>query len=307
LKTTSFTTESLIAEWTADFAAAKDHRKLLKLGVEVFALKCIDSVKAGCWPVFCEAMDRLAPKDAGRNVVAIDFEGIFCAKHAYNVGDCVSATVKNIQWLRGYLDHSSDDMLIVAIDDSTNWRKTRHPGYKSSRPPKPAGMAELRQRAIDEIKSLGFRIELRGNMEADDVMSSVAFEAKCRRQNAILVTRDKDLWQCLGKGIAIYEPMEQEFRNADWLRATHLIKPEQVIDWLCLTGKDDAPNTYGIGPKTASEWLATYGNFWSLYYSRENLTEKKQELVREFGDSGYSVASDIHKLRVDQDIYWSTA
>lgn len=300
----SVTTESLIEEFNYAFDACESMRELVTLGVNVFSIKYIDTVHRNCLKTLRKNMHRLSPGDAGRTVVAVDFEGIFRAMHALDELGCAAKTVSKIHSIRETISHSADDMFIVALDAPTNWRKTRHPGYKSSRDAKPVGMAEIRQKAICDLEKDGIRTEIVPDMEADDVMASIAFAARCRMQKCFLVTEDKDFWQCLGTGIAIYAPRADEYRNADWLMANHQITPEQVVDWLCLVGKDDAPTPHGIGASNASEWLAKHENFWRIYASRSTLTEKKRKLVEDFADAGYSVAYDIHQLKNNLPIYW---
>ena len=131
------------------------------------------------------------------------------------------------------------------------------------------------------------------------MMASIAFRCKLLGHYCTIVTDDKDLWQCLGNKTTIYSPRAKEFRDENWLLANHKIGPKQVVDWLCMTGKDDAPACPGIGPKTASELLSKFSNFWDIYAARDTFTAKRKAAIEGFAKEDYWIAQDLHKLRID--------
>ena len=97
-----------------------------------------------------------------------------------------------------------------------------------------------------------------------------------------------------------------EYTNAEGVEEKVGIKPNQIVDYLCLTGKDDVPSAVGIGPQTAAQWLKEHGDFIGIYDHRHSLTEKKREAVEQFAPH-YWVARTCHTLnrRLEIDFDWS--
>ena len=141
-------------------------------------------------------------------------------------------------------------------------------------------------------------------------MASVAFRCKMRGHQCVIITEDKDLWQCLGSGVVMYSSRNHEFRNEDWLYSGHHLKPEQVVDYLCMVGKDDSPSCRGIGDKHATDLLRKFGNFWEIYLSaaldeKSPIPKKRRETILEFARSGeYFTAHHLHTLVKNLEVKW---
>jgi DNA polymerase-1 len=111
------------------------------------------------------------------------------------------------------------------------------------------------------------------------------------------VANDKDLWQALFSGVAMYDRKTKEYRNAEWLKAHHRITPKQVVDYLCmLGGKNDLPGVPGVGAKTASEWLEAYGDFIGA------MDATKNEEMKKYFHEHYWTMRDLHSLKFSVDV-----
>lgn len=300
--------DELITEIAGMFAAAADKRELISAGYKTLSLPYCSAVIQKVWPLFLARMRQLDAVDHHGHVVGVDFSGLFHAYFFIHEDRAAQEVCEKIERLRtmsfGTLDASAGEFIIALDSDDGYWRKSLFPGYKSTRKAKPDGFQEIEQKAISLLRQAGFRMEQHTTHESDDVLSSIAFMAKVRKQQAVLITDDKDLYQCLGPGVTIYAPRAKQLRDADWLMETLHVTPKQFIDWLCLVGKDDIPSPDNIGDITASKWLQQYGSVLGLHDAREVLTEKKRTTLEQYVTSDYWLARDLHTLKKNLDIFW---
>ena len=289
----------LIQESIDRFEAAESIEQLVNAGVDVFSINYIDTVHKRCWPAFSKRLVNLQNKPE-LNVVVFDVSAVHFAAWAKREDeghiDGVAGALNRIESIKDNLSH---DVVFFAADSLEVTRRASYDGYKCSRDEKEEGFAE----SVSRLKGkLGHVIEAEG-WEADDCMASIAFRAKLRKQACTLVTDDKDLWQTLGHGVTMYSPRKHEIQSEDWLRAKHSITPKQVVDWLCLVGKDDVPSCKGVAEKTASGLLKKYSNFLNIVDDAENLTKAKRESVLAFRDD-YWLARELHTLKRNLEFNW---
>lgn len=124
-----------------------------------------------------------------------------------------------------------------------------------------------------ELESLGAHIEV--NDSPLDVMASVSFRSRMLGQKCVLVSRPREVYQCLGGQVAAYNHETDEYIGEQAIKAAHNITPQQVVDWECLI-------KFGIDEDTASSWLNAYGDFWGVWSIRRMLAEGHRRVVEEF-------------------------
>jgi 5'-3' exonuclease len=300
--------DELLQEISLSFNEATDKRELVSAGYAILSLPYCPTVIKKAWPVFLTNMRRLDAADHLRNVVVVDFSALF---HAYfylyedRAAQETFNKISNISLQAFGALQAKDCEFIVALDSQDGyWRSTRYPDYKSSRKAKPDGFEEIQAKAISLLREADFRIEQHSMQESDDIMSSIAFMAKARKQIAVLITDDRDLLQCLGKGVCVYSPRAKELRDEDWLMESMGITPKQMVDWLCLVGKDDIPSPKDIGEVTASKWLKKYSSVMDIYDARSEFTEHKRNMLEEYFRKDYWLARDLHTTRKNLNIFW---
>ena len=154
--------------------------------------------------------------------------------------------------------------LYLCIDAKRTWRHDMYGDYKGHRPPKPPGSIEAMIDCLTELEGLGHRVRWAENMEADDVMATLAQQAYDRGDNATIISADKDMAQCLMAGrVNILNPASRDEngnmreRTQESLRQRLRIEPWQVPHWLALVGdsSDNLPGVKGIGVVKASRLL----------------------------------------------------
>lgn len=300
-------TKDWIADFTNIFRSAEDAKTLLNHGSSLLRCQYIPEVIRAVWPEFQACMDNLLPGDTGKTVVAVDLPAVFYASFERNC-DEVASVPRDVRDRVAslYEDTAAECMerFLLAIDSEKLWRKEKFAGYKSSRKEKPEGFVETFQETVKSLKDGGYTVLQYDAHESDDVLASVSFRAKLRRQNAVLVTDDRDIWQCLGKGAVMYSPRTGNYLKDDKLYAEHGIKPQQVVDYLCLLGKNDVPCAKGVGKVRAAEYLALHGNFWGVFDFRSKLPAKVAESIEEFAKTSYWLARELHTLNKGLEVWW---
>jgi DNA polymerase-1 len=151
--------------------------------------------------------------------------------------------------------------------------------YKANRPPMPEDMAVQ----IPYIKQVvqGFRLpvmEMTG-YEADDLIGTLARQAQARDFSVVMVTGDKDFMQLVTDTVTIWDPMKDKVIDVSAVREIAGVSPEQIVDVMGLSGDtaDNVPGVPGIGPKTASSLIQSFGSIDNLYEAVETISQKKQK------------------------------
>ena len=121
-------------------------------------------------------------------------------------------------------------------------------------------------------------------MEADDVIATLARRGEERGLDVFIVTADKDARQLIGDHIRIYNIRKNNVMDAAGLEEEWGIRPDQVVDFLALTGDsvDNVPGVPGIGPGFASTFLKEFGTLDNLLANPGQVKgPKKQQALRE--------------------------
>ena len=136
----------------------------------------------------------------------------------------------------------------------------------------------------------GFRVPvfMEPMMEADDVIATLARRGEERGLDVLIVTADKDARQLISDQIRIYNIRKNKVMDAAGLEEDWGIRPDQVVDYLALTGDsvDNVPGVPGIGPGFASTFLKEFGTLDNLLENpgRVKGPKKQQALARAQGD-----------------------
>lgn len=163
----------------------------------------------------------------------------------------------------------STDNIAFCFDSKTSKRRDLFPGYKRRRgrvledPAKAKSRKELHEQ-IDALRlrhlpSAGFTaVFYWPGLESDDILAAIAKTVAGKRdQEAILVTSDSDLWQCLRANVHIYDPQKRIVLTAKHFIKLYKILPPQWLDVKVLAGckTDEVPGIPGIGEITALKYV----------------------------------------------------
>src|SRR6185295_1634826 len=104
-------------------------------------------------------------------------------------------------------------------------------------------------------------LELDG-YEADDLIATIAAQARLAGFEVVVVASDKDLLQLVGPGLTVLNPSKGVRLDAAGVVQDFGVSPERVTDVLGLMGDavDNVPGVPGVGHKTALSVVSTYGD-----------------------------------------------
>ena len=177
----------------------------------------------------------------------------------------------------------------VVFDHSgTTFRNDIFSEYKANRPPPPEDLVPQFPLSRDAVRAFNFAcLELEG-YEADDIIATLAAQARDRGGEVTIVSSDKDLMQLVGGGVTMFEPMKSVEIGPRQVREKFFVDPERVIDVQALAGDstDNIPGAPGIGIKTAALLIDQFGDLDSLLDRAEEIKQpKRRQTLIEHADN----------------------
>ena len=144
------------------------------------------------------------------------------------------------------------------------YRKQLYPPYHADRPEMPAELVGQWADAADFLGAFGWTVLDNDELEADDLLGSLATLETAAGGQTLLFTGDRDMFQCVSDAVSVLFPGGKDgpdLIDAAGVRERYGIKPEQVPDFIALRGdpSDSLPGARGIGAKTAAELLRVHG------------------------------------------------
>ena len=174
--------------------------------------------------------------------------------------------------------------------------------YKANRAPMPPDLAEQIPWVHEACKALGVPILTSQRYEADDVIGTLASKAIAQGFEVAIVTGDKDFFQLVHDGLAVYNPKD----DGTWFDETAVkekfgVTPAQVVDVLALMGDsiDNIKGVPGIGEKGARDLIAQYGGLEALLQHAADVPNKRyrEGLLNHAEDARQS--RELARIRTD--------
>ena len=172
------------------------------------------------------------------------------------------------------------DAIVICTDTAQpTFRHELFPEYKGHRPPMPEAMSAQIPILYEMLELAGMKPLALPGYEADDLLATLALRARDAGWEVFIVSSDKDLMQMVGENLYLYRTGnrgEVNLVGPEGVREKFKVEPAQVIDVLALMGdaSDNVPGVPGIGEKTASSLISTYGNLDAVYENLEDLGKK---------------------------------
>ncbi len=160
------------------------------------------------------------------------------------------------------------------------FRDAMYSEYKATRSRMPDDL-RLQIAPIHELVALmGWKVLTVPDVEADDVIATLADIASTHGIEVIVSSGDKDLSQLVNEHITIIDTMNGKRRDVAGVTAEFGVPPNLMVDLQTLIGDtvDNVPGVEKVGPKTAAKWLLEYG-------SLDNLVAKATEIKGVAGEN----------------------
>jgi len=172
-------------------------------------------------------------------------------------------------FLCSLLEQTGAEHVAVAFDESLsqNFRNEIYPEYKANRDPAPEELKRQFSWARSVAEAMGLQCFGDRRYEADDLIGTLADFWRAKGHPICVVTADKDLAQLVGERDYWWDFARNQKLNAKQLTQKFGVMPEQMADYLALTGDsvDNIPGVPGVGPKSASALLGHFGDLDALF------------------------------------------
>ncbi|RZO35561.1 MAG: DNA polymerase I [Rhodobacteraceae bacterium] len=184
------------------------------------------------------------------------------------------------------------------------FRSDIYPDYKANRPPAPEDLVPQFPLTRDATRAFNLSCIEQAGLEADDIIATLATQARDRGGRVTIISSDKDLMQLVGNGVDMLDAMKNKRIDSDGVFEKFGVKPDRVIDVQSLAGDsvDNVPGAPGIGVKTAALLINEYGDLDSLLERASEIKQpKRKDTLINFAEQ-IRISRDLVTLKVDADI-----
>ncbi len=198
--------------------------------------------------------------------------------------------------------------VIVAWDAGMSGRELEYADYKAQRPPRPDLLSEQWPHLWPLAEAFGFHNVKVEGWEADDVIATLARQARESRIPVMVVSGDRDVYQVVGEGIRVMTTSrgvtETKIYDREGVVERYGVAPELVTDLIGLKGdtSDNIPGIPGIGDKTAAQLLQEFGSLEAVLGNVDEISgpKRKQNLTEHADDA--RVSKQLATLKYDVEV-----
>ena len=216
-------------------------------------------------------MDRILIID-GHNLLFQMFFGM-PSKIIGARGKAIHGVIGFVGALNNLAKRFSPSHLLVMFDgEKNNPRKDILEEYKANRidysevpvDENPFSQLPLIYEALDYM---GIRHAETTDCETDDVIAAYALEYG-KEKEVIISSFDSDYFQLITDTVKVvrYRGQMSVLCDKEYIMTKYGIEPSRYLDWKCLVGdtSDNIPGIRGVGPKTATKLINTFGDIEAI-------------------------------------------
>jgi DNA polymerase-1 len=238
---------------------------------------------------------------------------LFRAYHALpklsnSQGEPTGALVGVLNMLRRLIDEHHPDYIAVVFDASgKTFRDRLYPEYKANRPDMPEDLREQIEPLQAVIRAMGLPLLVVPDVEADDVIGTLATRAAAEGLDTLISTGDKDLAQLVDARVTLINTMSDTVLDREGVMDKFGVPPERIVDYLSLIGDsvDNIPGVPKCGPKTAAKWLETYGSLDGVMAHADEIKGKVGEALRASLEQ-LPLSRELTTIKLDVDLGLAT-
>ncbi|HEZ1405759.1 TPA: DNA polymerase I [Neisseria meningitidis] len=201
-------------------------------------------------------------------------------------------------------DYVHDYCAVVFDAKGKNFRHEMFPDYKATRPPMPDDLRPQAEALPDLVRLIGWPVLVIPQVEADDVIGTLAAMAGEAGWNVVVSTGDKDMAQLVNERVTLVNTMSGETLDIEGVKAKFGVRPDQIRDYLALMGDkvDNVPGVEKCGPKTAVKWLEAYGSLAGVMEHAAEIKGKVGENLRA-ALQRLPLSYDLVTIKTDVDLH----
>ena len=203
-------------------------------------------------------------------------------------------------------DHAPDQIVVAFDRPEPTFRHEMVADYKGTRDSAPDILRQQMGLVREVLEALAVPMIDAPGYEADDIVATLATEARDSGRDAVIVTGDRDAYQLVEdphvkvlynmRGVSEYAL----FDEAGILERTG-VRPADYVPYAALRGdtSDNLPGVPGVGAKTAAKLVNERGGLDGIFDSLAELTPKLRENL---AASEAQVRSNADVMRLVRDV-----
>ena len=202
-------------------------------------------------------------------------------------------------------EYQPEHMAVVFDAKGKTFRNDLYKEYKAHRPPMPDDLRTQIEPIHQLVDALGYPRIVVPNVEADDVIGTLAKQAEAAGYDVLISTGDKDLAQLVTDKISLINTMNNAISTPESVQEKFGVPPEKIIDYLALIGDsaDNIPGINKVGPKTAVKWLTQYESVENIIEHADEFKGKVGEYLRDGLEQlplSYQLATIVCDVELDE-------
>ncbi|MDG4805211.1 DNA polymerase I [Micromonospora sp. WMMD1120] len=203
-------------------------------------------------------------------------------------GQPTNAVYGFISMLINVLRDEQPTHIAVAFDVSRrSFRTDQYAEYKAGRSETPTDFKGQVSLVKEVLAALQIPVLEKEGFEADDVIATLACQARDQGMTVLISSGDRDAFQLVDDQITVLYPRKgvSDLARMDpaAIEAKYGVGPQQYRDLAALVGEtsDNLPGIPGVGPKTAAKWITTYGGVEGVIARADEIKGKAGDSLRE--------------------------
>lgn len=176
---------------------------------------------------------------------------------------------------------------VVFDKGSHTFRNDMYDLYKANREAMPEDLRPQIPLTREATRAFNIACLELENYEADDIIATLARQAREAGGRCTIISSDKDLMQLVGGGVEMFDAMKNLRIDSEGVEAKFGVRPERVVDVQALAGDsvDNIPGAPGIGIKTAALLINEFGSLEALLERAGEVPQpKRRETLIAFAD-----------------------
>ena len=209
-----------------------------------------------------------------------------------------------VRMVRKLIEEEQPERVAVIFDaKGKTFRHKLFKEYKANRPPMPDDLQVQIKPLHELIRALGIPLLSIPDVEADDVIGTLAKVGVAEKHRVLISTGDKDMAQLVNKQVTLINTMNDVRMDINGVLEKFGVTPEQIIDYLALMGDkvDNIPGVPGVGPKTAVKWLQQFETMQGVIDNADEVKGKIGDKLRAATDA-LPMSYELATIKCDVDL-----
>ncbi|MDA9208342.1 DNA polymerase I, partial [Octadecabacter sp.] len=209
------------------------------------------------------------------------------------------------RYVEGNVGGDVTHVAVIFDKGSHTFRNDLYDQYKANREAMPEDLRPQMPLTREATRAFNIACEEIEGFEADDIMATLARQAREAGGRCTIISSDKDLMQLVGDGVVMMDAMKgNKIIDSEGVEEKFGVGPNRVIDVQALAGDsvDNVPGAPGIGIKTAALLINEYGDLETLLDRAEEIKQPKRRQTLIDNRAQIELSKQLVTLDVNMDL-----